>query len=86
MREEISDEIMNKVMEECAVHILKILKKKGRGSFSSIHEARGVIEEEIWELQEAFHSKNWNRVEEMKDLITAGIFMMACMKSKTMEW
>lgn len=57
--------------------------QKGDGAFASLHELRGVIDEEFSELMEALHQKDLAQIEhELKDLAVAAIFGLACLRAR----
>jgi len=74
---------------ECIIsrNTVKQLKAKGRGSFASRHEILGQIEEELFELKEAIHSGDLQRIEEeLADIGTTCSFGIACIKANGLEW
>jgi len=63
------------------------LAEKGRGTFASTHEIRGVLDEEFLEVREAMHEKDLDAVEaELLDLAVGAVFGYACVKLRTVEW
>jgi len=61
--------------------LFKRIKEKGRGSFISVNEIRGVIDEEYRELQDEMHLKNYEGIEhELKDVAIAAIFGLASLR------
>ena len=57
--------------------------KHGYGSFSSNHEALGVIQEEIYELTKAIHENDVNAIyEELNDTMIACLWGMISMETK----
>lgn len=62
------------------------IKQKGRGAFISLHEIRGMMDEEFEELKDALHEKNTDKiVHELKDVIAGGIFALACIRGGHIE-
>ena len=62
------------------------IKEKGRGSFISTHEVRGAIDEEFFELREAFGSKDKVAIaHELKDVIIGAIVGLACLRAGHLE-
>jgi len=87
MRPQITTKEIDSTLKRVVDWLDKRIKEKGYGSFSSIHEIRGVIDEEIIELKDAMHEKDYAAMEhELKDVIVAGIFGLACLKSGKMDW
>lgn len=74
-------------MKEVQLWMNKRREEKGSGSYSSTHEMRGVIDEEILELKEAMHAKDYDAItHELKDVIIGAIFGLACLKSGKLQW
>ncbi len=59
------------------------IAQKGNGAFASLHELRGVLDEEYDELMEALHLKDLAQIEhELKDLAVAALFGLACLRAR----
>lgn len=86
-RPKISEDQICDTFTDIGVWLTKRLDEKGRGSFSSTHEIRGVIDEEVNELKDAMHAKDFSAIEhELKDLIVGALFGLACLKSGNLQW
>jgi len=60
---------------------------KGDHLFASTHEILGVIEEERDELKGAIHKNDDYEIQcELLDLITASIWGLISLRSKTLDW
>jgi len=82
MRAQITNSEISFAVEEVQSWLWMRIKEKGRGSFISIHEARGAIDEEFFELREAFGSKEKVAIiHELKDVIVSSIVALACIRS-----
>ncbi len=87
MREEITSTKISMAVGKVQDWLWIRLKEKGRGSFLSSHELRGVIDEEFNELCEALHLCHHDKiVHELKDLAVAAIFGLACLRAGKLEW
>ena len=87
MREELTSTEITMAMGEAQDWLWEQIKEKGKGSFSSTHELRGVIDEEFNELREALHIKEETRIaHELKDVIVAAVFGLACLRAGKLEW
>ena len=63
------------------------LDRKGPGIFTSRHEILGVVAEEYWELTEAIHSGDADRIQdELRDIAVAALHGLASLKSGRMDW
>jgi hypothetical protein len=70
------------VLREIKARLEVRIQEKGDGSFASLHELRGVLDEEHDELKEAFHLKDIAHIEEeLIDLIVGAVFGLACIRS-----
>jgi len=82
MRVQITNSEIAFAVEEIQSWLWMRIKEKGRGSFTSIHEARGAIDEEFFELREAFGSKEKVAIiHELKDVIVSSIVTLACIRA-----
>ncbi len=88
MRKQIDDGQIEKANKELNEHLYKVLSRKGRGTFSSSHEALGILEDERSELVKAIQEKQDNTFikHELLDLAVTALFAVACINSETMEW
>ncbi len=87
MREEITSTEISMAVGEVQDWLWVRLKEKGRGSFASTHELRGVIDEEFNELRVALHAKLQDEIiHELKDLAVAAIFGLACLRAGKLDW
>jgi sulfatase maturation enzyme AslB (radical SAM superfamily) len=64
------------------------MRQKGMGTYASIHEALGVLQEEMTEFEAEVHAKR-NRaaqIEELKDIAVAAIWAIASIRSGGIDW
>ena len=86
-RPKITGKELDNAIRDMQIWLYKRLEEKGDGAFSSTHELRGSIDEEVTELFEAMHIKDCKAIEhELKDVLVSCIFGLACLQSKKMEW
>lgn len=76
--QEISDRILDKLFER--------LKQKGPGISVSIHEIRGILDEEVEELHDAIRENNHKIREELIDIAVACLLGIASIESEKMDW
>lgn len=63
------------------------LREKGSNSFASRHEILGVIEEEMFELNESVRNGSRLEVEEeLIDIAVAAVFGNICMFNNLVDW
>ncbi|MFH0972064.1 MAG: MazG nucleotide pyrophosphohydrolase domain-containing protein [Candidatus Micrarchaeota archaeon] len=87
MRPELTSTQMSQAMGEAQDWLFDRIKEKGKGSFSSTHEIRGVMDEEYNELREAMHQKDIDAIaHELKDIFVGAVFALACLRSGYLEW
>jgi hypothetical protein len=80
------DEI-NAAFEVTRKAMTQRLLEKGYGTFTSTHEALGVITEEYHELIEAIQlGKSESIYYEFVDVAVGAIFSLACMRTGSMDW
>lgn len=85
-RPQVSDEILLKAIEVITVGLGKRLQDKGRGAFSSSHEALGVITEEYDELLDAVRGNDIVDISnETIDIAVACVFSIASFLEKEEE-
>jgi hypothetical protein len=86
MRPKISKVKMAHTVTDIDTWLLKRIKQKGRGSFISVNEIRGVIDEEYCELREEMHIRDYDGIEhELKDVAVAAIFGLASLRKMREE-
>ena len=86
MREEITSTEISMAMGESQDWLWERLKEKGKKSFSSTHELRGLMDEEIDELYEALHIGKENEIaHELKDIFVVAVFGLACLRAGKLE-
>lgn len=86
-RPKVTAKELDNATREVHLWLWKRIDEKGDSSFSSIHEIRGVVDEEVAELKEAMHSKDHDAiVHELKDVIVGCLFGLACLQSKMLKW
>lgn len=82
MRTAIAESTRDLALYELKAMLEARIREKGCDSFASLHELRGVIDEEFNELREAMHQKQLDQIElELLDLGVAVIFGYACIRS-----
>ena len=64
------------------------MKQKGMGTYASIHEALGILQEEMTEFEAEVHSKASRdlQVEELKDIAVGAIWAIASIRSGGIDW
>ena len=68
-------------------HLASKRMDKGDHLFASTHEILGVIEEERDELKGAIHQNDTHEIQnELLDLITASVWGLISLRSKTLDW
>jgi len=62
--------------------------QKGNGTYASIHEALGILQEEMTEFENEVHAKTSrkNQVEELKDIAVGAIWAIASIESGGIDW
>ena len=85
-RHEISLDTIEEVQTKVKAQLLKCLRQKGFGAFTSSHEVLGVLEEEFCELKDAIRDNNIKNVkEELFDIAVGAIFSLACIEEDTLK-
>lgn len=75
------------VLQEVKAALERRVQEKGDGAFVSIHELRGVLDEEWDELRDAMHSKDLGRIEaELMDWIVGAVFGLACIRAGILKY
>lgn len=83
VRPQVSDENLNKALEEMVRAVGKRLEDKGRGAFVSHHEGLGIITEEYTELVLAVQQNDPVDVaSEAMDVAVGAVFLLASMFQK----
>jgi hypothetical protein len=87
VRTELSRGAIDLAVADIVEKLSERLHEKGYGSFSSIHEIRGVIDEEYNELREAMHKKDHAAIaDELLDIVVGALFGYACIKGGSLDW
>ena len=62
--------------------------QKGLGTYASIHEALGILMEEMKEFTDEVHAKNsrQKQVEELKDIAVGAIWAIASIHTNGIDW
>lgn len=62
--------------------------QKGLGTYASIHEALGILMEEMTEFTDEVHAKNskQNQIEELKDIAVGAIWAIASIQTGGVDW
>lgn len=82
-RPQVTDEILNRTLEEMVRAAGSRIEKKGKGAFVSNHEGLGIIAEEYHELLEAVRSNDPVEVaSEAMDVAVGCIFLVASLLQK----
>jgi NTP pyrophosphatase (non-canonical NTP hydrolase) len=82
-RPQVTDEILNRTLEEMVRAAGSRIEKKGMGAFVSNHEGLGIIAEEYHELLEAVRSNDPVEVaSEAMDVAVGCIFLVASLLQK----
>ena len=63
-------------------------EQKGMATYASIHEALGILQEEMTEFENEVHSKASRdlQVEELKDIAVGAIWAIASIRSGGVDW
>lgn len=86
-REQITQENIDKAVQDFKEMLEYRLNQKGYGTFASRHEILGVIDTEMIELNEAIEHKNISEVKhELLDVAVGAIFGVACINQSTLDW
>ena len=64
------------------------MRQKGMGTYASLHEALGILQEEMTEFEDEVHAKNSrkNQIEELKDIAVGAIWAIASIESGGVDW
>ncbi len=63
------------------------LRKKGRGTFVSIHEISGVLDEEVREFKDEIHTNKYDDiVKELEDIAVTCLWGIASINSGKVDW
>lgn len=82
-RKPVTKKSMNYAIDETLRKLVYRIEQKGGRSYSSNHEALGIITEEYYELIDAVKSNNNEHVkEELLDVAVGCLFAIASMKQK----
>ena len=78
-----AQEILDRIHEK----FLRRLREKGPGICVSIHEVRGIVDEEVEELHEEVRANNQIGVhKELIDIAVACLLGIASLESQKMDW
>lgn len=78
-RKPISDKAILDAIDSVARKTSERLAEKGRGSFASVHEVWGAVDEEMREFKDAVRENDLSAVErELRDIAVGAIFAIAC--------
>lgn len=88
MRKKIKINDVNLAIDDVIAKMFQRLNEKGDGTFASIHEIHGVLQEEMYELEKAIHENlsDKEKIEELADIAVGAIFAIACIKTKSIDW
>lgn len=86
-RTQITEENIEKAVQEFRSMLKFRLLEKGYGTFASRHEIMGVVQCEVTELDEAIEHKNMLEVKhELLDVAVGCVFGVACIEQGTLDW
>ncbi len=86
-RKQITDKAIDNAFALVKTRMKEALKKKGRGSFASIHEISGVITEEYDEMKrEVIKNNRFGVQDECQDIAIASIFAIASYLEDGLDW
>lgn len=67
--------------------LIKQLKDKGKGTFASIHEISGSVDEEVREFKDAVHDNDHSEIQkELLDIAVAAVWGNICVYNRTVDW
>lgn len=86
-RPQISDNAIDRVIEDVIRKLSFRLEQKGRGIFMSSHEIDGIIGEEVREFQRAIEANDpENQREKLTDIAVVAILGIVSRNSGKMNW
>lgn len=86
-RPQMSDNAIDRAMEDVMRKLMFRLDQKGRGIFMSSHEIEGIVGEEVREFQRAVEiNDSENQREELTDIAVAAILGIVSRNSGKMDW
>jgi hypothetical protein len=87
VRKEITEHEEMLAIDSILLKLDEQLRKKGRGTFASIHEISGVLDEEVREFKDEIHSNNHaDIVKELEDIAVTCLWGIASIESKKIDW
>lgn len=73
--------VVCRVLREVSRDLQRAIVEKGDGSFISMQEIRGAIDEEVEEMHDAVHANDTAALrEELTDIVIGGIWGLASME------
>lgn len=86
-RPEIKPDQVQRAVNMLHLELMRRLKEKGWGSFTSVHEILGIVTEETSkELVDAVHANSLQDVKrELLDIAVACVFGVACIEQGVIE-
>ena len=63
-------------------------EQKGLGTYASIHECLGILQEEMTEFENEVHGKTSRdlQIEELRDIAVGAIWAIASIESGSIDW
>lgn len=88
MRKELTHSDFVNALEEVDEKLSRRMLQKGMGTYASIHEILGIVQEEVTEYQEEVHAKNDReaQVQELIDIAVGAIWGIASIRSGGVDW
>ena len=86
-RPQMSDNALDRAIEDVIRKMSGRLEQKGRGIFLSSHEIEGIVGEEVREFQQAVEANDSkNQREELTDIAVSAILGIVSINSGKMDW
>jgi len=85
-RKDVASNNIIAAMKEIELALKYRIEQKGKGTLVSLNEIHGMIDQEVRELKEEFHSRNLEKIIcELGDLSVACVFALACLFNESVE-
>jgi len=87
-RQQLTELDFAKALEGIQIKLEFRQKQKGMHTYASIHEALGILQEEMTEFENEVHGKLSRnlQIEELKDIAVAAIWAIASIESNGIDW
>lgn len=88
MRKELTHPDFVNALEEVDEKLSRRMLQKGMGTYASIHEILGILQEEVTEYQDEVHAKKDReaQVQELIDIAVGAIWGIASIRSGGVDW